>query len=129
MSNRADRRKAMKAQPRYKRMMTPEQRKAALVKNGITPKDLDDEYQRGVDDANKFASYAMCAALGLALNDLYGFGKTRVTRVLNLAGKYMFESFTARELIEQVYKRIGFEFVDDPVSGNLVEEVEDVKDE
>ena len=81
-------------------------------------------YEKGQEDASRFNSYTMCAAMGLALNDLYGFGKTRVTRVLNLAGKYIFESFTSREIMEQVYERIGFEFTDDPVSGNLVEEIE-----
>ena len=81
-------------------------------------------YDKGHEDATKFSSYTMCAAIGLALNDLYGFGKTMVTRVLNLAGKYMFETFTTKEIMEQVYERIGFEFVDDPVSGNLVEEID-----
>ena len=128
MSNRADRRKAQKAQPRYMRTMTPEQRKAALVKNGITPKDVDDAYKRGYEEGNKnateFASYAMCAAMGLALNDLYGFGKKRVVRALNLAGEYMLNTFTTREIMEQVYERIGFEFADDPMSGHMVEELD-----
>lgn len=128
MSNRADRRKAMKAQPRWKRTMTAEQRQAALVKNGITPKDVDEAYQRGYEEGSKnaseFSGYAMCAAMGLAMNDLFGFGKKRVTRTLNLAAKYMIESFTTREIMEEVYKRIGFEFADDPVSGNLVEEID-----
>lgn len=128
MSNRADRRKAMKAQPRWKRTMTVEQRQAALVKNGIRPEDVDEAYQRGYEEGNRrateFSSYAMCAALGLALNDLYGFGKKRVVRTLNLASEYMINSFTSRELMEEVYKRIGMEFVDDPVSGSLVEEIE-----
>ncbi len=128
MSNRADKRKAMKAQPRWKRTMTVEQRQAALVKNGITPKDVDEAYQRGFEEGNKsateFSSYAMCAAMGLALNDLYGFGKKRVVRALNLAAEYMLNTFTTREIMEQVYERIGFEFADDPVSGKLVEEIE-----
>lgn len=128
MSNRADRRKAMKAQPRWKRTMTVEQRQAALVKNGIRPEDVDEAYRKGFEEGNKsateFSSYAMCAAMGLALNDLYGFGKKRVVRALNLAAKYMFNTFTTREIMEQVYERIGFEFADDPVSGKLVEEIE-----
>ena len=123
MSNRADRRRERKALPRYQRM-TLQQQKAALFKNGITSKELNDEYNRGFEDGKNFAGWAMCAALGLAMNDLYGFGKKRVTRTLNLAARYMFKSFTTRELIEEVYKRIGFEFADDPVSGNLVEEID-----
>lgn len=128
MSNRADRRKAMKAQPRWKRTMTVEQRQAALVKNGIRPEDVDEAYKRGYEEGNRnateFSSYAMCAAVALALNDLHGFGKQRVCRVLNLAAKYMLETFTTREIMDQAYERIGFEFADDPVSGNIVEEKE-----
>lgn len=128
MSNRAERRKAMKAQPRWKRTMTVEQRQAALVKNGIRPEDVDEAYRRGYEEGNRrateFSSYAMCAAMGLALNDLYGFGKQRVCRALNLAAEYMLNTFTTREIMEQVYERIGMEFVDDPISGNLVEEKE-----
>lgn len=128
MGNRADRRKALKAQPRWKRTMTPEQRKAALLKNGIRPEDVDEAYQRGYEEGSKnsteFSSYALCAAMGLAMNDLYGFGKKRVVRTLNLAAEYMLNSFTTREIMEQVYERIGMEFVDDPVSGKMVEEVD-----
>lgn len=128
MSNRADRRKTMKAQPRWKRTMSVEQRQAALVKNGIRPEDVDEAYRKGFEEGNKsateFSSYAMCAAMGLALNDLYGFGKKRVVRALNLAAEYMLNTFTTREIMEQVYERIGFEFADDPVSGKLVEEIE-----
>lgn len=51
--NREQRRKAKKQAPRktpaYRRM-TIEERKDALVKNGITPKDLEEQYARGRDD-------------------------------------------------------------------------------
>ena len=81
-------------------------------------------YDKGRQDAQQFTCYAFCAALALALNDLHKFGKQRVVRVLNLAGKYMFESFTSREIMEEAYRRIGFEFADDPMSGDLVQEVD-----
>ena len=128
MSNRADRRKAKKALPRYKRQMSVQQRAAAIVKNGITPQDVDEAYQRGVRDggarASESDSFSFCAAIALALNDLYGFGKSRSTRAINLAAKYMIESFTSIELVEEAYKRVGLEFSNDPVTGNLVEEVD-----
>ena len=95
----------------------------AAVKKGWD-KGYSEGYETGRAKATEFASYAMCAAVGLALNELFGFGKKRVTRTLNLAGKYMFESFTTREIMEEVYKRIGFEFADDPVSSDLVEEID-----
>lgn len=93
------------------------------VKRGFD-KGWEEGYDQGRTEATNFTTYTMCAALGLALNDLFGFGKRRVTRTLNLAAQYMFDSFTTREIMEEVYKRIGFEFVDDPVSGNLVEEID-----
>lgn len=128
MSNRASRRKDKKALPRYKRMMTPEQRAAAIVKNGITPKDVDDAYQRGLNDGivqtQESDSYYFCAAIALALNDLYGFGKRRATRAINLAAKYMLESFTSVELVQEAYKRVGLEFADDFLTDHMVEEVE-----
>lgn len=96
---------------------------ADAVKRGYD-KGYEEGCEHGRTEATNFTTYTMCAALGLAMNDLYGFGKKRVTRTLNLAAKYMLESFTTREIMEEVYKRIGFEFVDDPVSGNLVEEIE-----
>ncbi len=129
MSNRADRRKDKKALPRYKRTMTVEQRAAALVRNGITMKDVDAAYQRGVQDGTlqtqERDSFNFCAAIALALNDLYGFGKRRSTRAINLAAEYMLNSFTTLEIVEEAYKRVGLEFANDPLTGHLVEEVEE----
>ena len=81
----------------------------------------DEGYEKGRAEATEFSTYVMCPALALALHDLYGFGKKRTCRALNLAGKYMIEAFTSRELIAEAYKRCGFEFDDDPLTGNLVE--------
>lgn len=44
--NRAQRRAAKKQQPKWQRM-THDQKLAALVKNGITQKDLDSAYEAG----------------------------------------------------------------------------------
>ena len=128
MSNRADRRKEMKTLPRWKRTTTPEQRRAALLKNGISQRDLatsyNEGYNVGFEDAKQFTYRCMCAAIGLALNDLHGFGRSRVVRVLNRAAWHMFNTFTEREIMDQVYERIGFRYEDDPITGHLVEEVE-----
>ena len=78
-------------------------------------------YELGRQEGSDFAAFAMCPAFALALNDLYGFGKIRSTRALNLAGEYMLKAFTTRELIEEAYKRLGFEFADDPLTGHMVE--------
>lgn len=45
--NRAQRRAQNKQLPRAARPLTPEQRQNALIRNGITPKDLETEYHDG----------------------------------------------------------------------------------
>ena len=85
---------------------------------------LQDGFEQGRAEATKFASYAMCAAVALALHELHGFGSMRACRVLNLAGRKMFDAFTSRELIEEAYKEMGFAFEENPMTGDLVEEVE-----
>lgn len=84
---------------------------------------LQDGFEQGRAEATEFASYAMCAAVALALHELHGFGNKRACRVLNLAGAKMFNAFTARELIAEAYERMGFTFEEDPLTGHLVEEV------
>ena len=71
MSNRAQRRAAKKQQPRWQKL-SHDQRLAALVKNGITPKDLEKAYSDGrLDGIN--GTYKICfAAACLALADLQG---------------------------------------------------------
>lgn len=128
MSNRAQRRKDKKALPRYKRMMSVEQRAAAIVKNGITPQDVEEAYQRGLREGAQRTQendgYYFCAGIALALNDLYGFGKVRSTKAINLAAKYILESLTSAELAQEAYDRVGLEFADDFLTGYMVREVE-----
>ena len=45
--NRAQRRAQNKQLPRAARALTPEQRQNAIIRNGITPKDLEKEYHDG----------------------------------------------------------------------------------
>ena len=128
MSNRASRRKDKKALPRYKRIMSVEQRAAAIVKNGITQQDVEEAYQKGLREGAQQTmendSYYFCAGIALALNDLYGFGKVRSTKAINLAAKYILESLTSAELVQEAYDRVGLEFADDFLTGYIVREVE-----
>lgn len=111
MANRKDRRAARKALPRWERTMTPEQRKAALVKNGITPEDLKREwdagYQAGVEAFLKTSYAATC----LALNDLHGFGYKRCKAVLQAMDRHILFTLTDVEAIEEVWKRLGLKLV------------------
>lgn len=129
MSNRAQRRQAAKEQPRWKRTMTREQRMAALVKNGIRPEDVDaarrEGYEAGGRDARELDNELMCAALALTLNELHGFGQKRIVRVINRMAEIMMETFTSREIVDQVYDRLGLTLVNDPATGRMVEEKAD----
>lgn len=110
MPNRADRRKAHKALPAWKRQ-TKEQKMAALVKNGITPKDLEREgerswnegYKSGVDNGYQAAFAALC----LALKEKHRFGKKRCVEVLRVADYHIINTLTTADLIREVYDKIG----------------------
>lgn len=115
--NRQQRRAQMKAQKRQQKApkpkytsMTKQERMEALCKNGITPKDLQEEYSKGYeagfmaggDPVLKSCYAAMC----LALNDLYGFGHKRCLDVLRATEGHMLETLSSQEAIEEVYKRM-----------------------
>lgn len=93
---------------------------AALIKNGITPEDLEKEYHAGFEAGFKEASTpmvrSMYAAVLLAGHELYGFGKKRGVRLLNRIDRIITDVLTSTELMEQVYKDLGVEMVfDEPV--------------
>ena len=83
--NRAQRRAQQKATPAYLRG-TREQKVKALLKNGITPEDLEREYERGFKEGFKAAApatfKAIYAAVCKALRKLYKFGRYRCSKVL-----------------------------------------------
>lgn len=104
--NRAQRRAAKKQQPKWQRM-THDQKLAALVKNGITQKDLDSAYEDGCT-AGINGTYQICfAAVCLALNDIHGFGGKRCHRVLEKMQRYIVDCFTSADAVQAVYKRMG----------------------
>lgn len=116
--NRQQRRAQMKAQKRQQKApkpkylsMTKEERMDALVKNGITPKDLEKNFEIGYDAGFKDASTQVVktvyAAVCLALNDKkYGFGKKRCADVLRAVENHVLYSLSSEEAIEEVYKRM-----------------------
>lgn len=115
--NRQQRRAQMKAQKRQQKTpkpkylsMTKEQCMDALCKNGITPKDLKSEYDKGFEAgfmAGGNPVLKTCyAAMCLALNDLYGFGHKRCLDVLRAAEEHILETLSSQEAIEEVYNRM-----------------------
>lgn len=110
MANRKDRRAAQKATPAYLRK-SPEAIKRRLIQNGITAKDLEEEYQRGYDNGAEAYIKASYAAVCLALADLHGFGHKRCKAVLNAMDQHILYTLTSAEIIEEVWQRMGLRLV------------------
>lgn len=125
MSNRAERRALARQEQkenaelrasgyfRHKtRMEAIKQKKLdELQRNGITMKDLQDNYDKGFHEGFKKAAEPIVegcyAGVCLALNDLYGFGHKRCADVLNTLDKHITMSLTSTEIIEEVWRRMG----------------------
>ena len=128
--NRAQRRKQEKLNrskkiPAYKKM-TKEQRIAELVKNGITADDLDREweagYKEGFNQASPSIVKTIYAAIALAANNVYGFGRKRTKRLLKAVDDLVVDSLTSAEIVEEVWNKIGLKLdFDDPME--LIKEV------
>ena len=122
--NRAERRKQAKAD-RKAITELPEWRKmqiqaavtmmGRLIKNGITPKDLEDEYKRGYHDATRDyveekldyqQKFFFCAAALVAKRQL-GFGKTRILRFLEAVQQAINEEITTADIIKRCKEETG----------------------
>lgn len=108
--NRQQRRAAQRATPGYLRG-TKEQKVKALLKNGITPEDLEEEYKKGFDAGFRAAAPAtfksIYAAVCMALHDLHGFGHDRCAKVLMAVDDHVANTLTSVELIEEAWKKTG----------------------
>ena len=118
-------------QPQYLRM-TKEQRMDALVKNGITITDLEENYNKGYEAGFAVASGPVIktcyAAVCLALNELHGFGMKRCKDVLNLVDEKILFSLTSMETIEEVWQKIGLQIDFNEVVSDRITEREDKND-
>ena len=118
-------------QPQYLRM-TKEQRMDSLVKNGITIKDLEENYNKGYEAGFAVASGPVIktcyAAVCLALNELHGFGMKRCKDVLNLVDEKILFSLTSMETIEEVWQKIGLQIDFNEVVSDRITEREDKND-
>lgn len=82
-----------------------------LQRNGITVKDLEENYDKGFHEGFKKAAEPIVrgcyAGVCLALNELYGFGHKRCADVLNALDNHITMSLTTSELIDEVWERMG----------------------
>lgn len=135
--NREQRREQKKAQrgkakpPQYLKL-TKQERMDALVKNGITIQDLEDNYNKGYEAGFAIASGPVIktcyAAVCLALNELHGFGMKRCKDVLNLVDEKILFSLTSMETIEEVWQKIGLQIDFNEVVSDRITEREDKND-
>jgi hypothetical protein len=117
--NRADRRAAKKRTPAYLRI-TPEDAKKRFIQNGITEKDLAENYELGrIDGYKQGSNNAACsiyAAIALAANKLYGFGGKRCKDLIYAVDQLVQYAITTKELTDEVFERFGIDLdPDDPI--------------
>lgn len=110
MSNRAQRRADKKKLPKWQKM-TQDQRINAMCKNGITPKDVDDAYNKGykegVDRASATIMKDTYAAFLMAAHEVFGFGRDRCRRLLYAADERVVNSLASDEAVEEVFREVG----------------------
>jgi hypothetical protein len=91
--------------------MTPEQKEIAMMKNGISSKDLQEAYNKGYNAGVKKASdYCLKDAYAgflLAAHEVFGFGRDRCRRLLYAADDKVVNSLASDEAIDEVFKTVG----------------------
>ena len=85
-----------------------------LSRNGITPADLEKEYQKGYDEGcgvvSKNLGTMYTSAMMLALNDLHGFGGKRLCTLMDKMNEYMTNFLSSADAVMEVYDRFGLQF-------------------
>lgn len=122
--NRAERRKAVKAQARAIAEI-PEWRKiqlernaafnARLMQNGITRQDLDDAYQRGRRDATKeyfdkllpYQQKFFYSAAAIAAHDLFNVDTDAAETLLDRIQQIMCEEISTGDIIDRCKRETG----------------------
>lgn len=113
MSKRSANRSKHKSKvPNYHRL-TRQERWDGMVQRGISPLDLQREYELGYKQGRLEVTApvfrTLYAAMCLALNDLHGFGEKRCYDVLCKVDEYVTYHLTSDEAIKEVYDRMGLE--------------------
>ena len=84
---------------------------AGLTQNGITPKDLEQEYHRGFQAGLQAVSLPMIktcyAAICLALHDEFGFGEDECFRALARVDERLLWTLENQELVDEVLEKTG----------------------
>lgn len=111
-ANRAARRAAEKAKPKFLRG-TKEEKMRKLLQNGITPEMLEDEFRQGYDAGSKagieYTFKAIYAAVMLASKELYGFHTKRASRLLRRVDELVSTAITDEDMVDEVWRQFGLE--------------------
>lgn len=110
--NRQARRKAQKSKRGF-RKLTPEQWRAQMAKNGITPEDMNKEFKRGWDDGWKAGhdstARLLVGSMCLALMEDHGFDKEMLTGLLQRMDELMLSSLTSDAALNAAYAKMGLD--------------------
>ena len=86
-----------------------------LSKNGITPKDLEDEYKRGYDaarhDLTRMTMQFFYSAIAIATHRIFKFGETRIYRLLDAVQQIMCEEITTADIRERCKDETGVDII------------------
>ena len=117
VANRAMRRAMMRNQEGKNKALVASYSKqeamANLVKNGITPKDLEEEFNNGRRVGFQEAALPIVkgcyAGICLALHEEFGFGTERCYRALKAVDEKVTWAIGHDELVEEVLEKVGIE--------------------
>lgn len=93
--------------------MTKEQRIAELIKNGITPDDLANEwrdgFQAGWAEATPGIIKTVYASVALALHERLHYGQKRICDFLRAMDQHVIYTMSSQEAIDEVLAKAGVE--------------------
>jgi len=94
-----------------------EEKLKSLQRNGITVKDLEDNYRKGyaaaLNDSTEMVIRGAYAAALTALHEIYGFGEKRLFRFLTRMDQELLLCIDNDELIENCFRETGLRLVAD----------------
>jgi len=121
---RAERRAMMRAETNRNKKLIAEygrqKRVAGLIQNGITPDDVRNEYNRGLEEGFKLAGTQIIkncyAGIILALKEDFGFDDDQCFEAISSVDKKVIYSIDHHAMAEQVLRETGLRLdMDDPL--------------
>lgn len=83
------------------------------VGNDVIQKAYNKGYDAGALVITENLGTTFTAAMCIALNEMHGFGRKRLCDVMERMNSEMLNTFTTREAVQNVYKKLGLRFSED----------------